>query len=180
MATDLYFGVDVNAKLHTYVSMLLAPELAAKYEVSDFAVIISHNTRFCPAALFNSDAPEEPDVMFVHRQGDSAKFGAPEGRDVNVMRKLAFVYRTGLDSSEALKNPDLLEPGDLPIAGAGIHRGYVGGVSGFEQEVDWKVFCIIVDRYILLRQNAVLPVLQATLDEVRGGKPSGGHHFLAV
>jgi hypothetical protein len=89
---------------------------------------------------------------------------------VNVEHKLRFVLRTGLDSSEAVTRPDLVEPGDFAFAGAGHYRGYTGGVSGLKQESDWWVFCRLVDRLIGIRTRLARAAMGASKNRLEGWK----------
>ena len=75
-----------------------------------------------------------------------------------------------MPSSEARNRPDLVEPGDFPWEGAGVYRGYLGGVSGFKEESDWWTYCRIVDKLIELRAAVGQRAIQASKDRVEGMK----------
>lgn len=89
-----------------------------------------------------------------------------DGLMTNIAGKLQFCLRTGLNSVEAEKRFDLLEPGDFPWEGAGFYRGYVGGASGLNKESDWRVFCEVVDQVIVYRAAAAARAVEASRAKV--------------
>ncbi len=166
----IHFGVDVKQQLIDWIEGEFAAELVAKYGKgnTDFWVTI------CPPATLTyistlSDAEMES-MLIEYGHGSAEEMEGEEGLQENVERKLTFVARTGLPSSEARNRPDLVERGDFPWEGAGIYRGYFGGVSGFKEESDWWAFCRIVDKLIELRVAVGQRAIKASKDRLPGMK----------
>ena len=165
-----YFGVDVIQELTEWIEGDFYSELVKKYGEgnTDFWSAIYPAVSVYRFVLKDLDTP--PLLAFGFGNGPSEKMWGDGGLADNVIRKIRFVARTGLPSSEARNRPDLVEPGDFPFAGAGVYRGYFGGVSGFKEEADWWVFCRIVDKLIELRSAVGERAIQASRDRVPGMK----------
>ncbi|HSX01598.1 MAG TPA: hypothetical protein VLF67_05135 [Candidatus Saccharimonas sp.] len=150
------FGAPIGDAFLDWFHNQFVPQMKAKYGPDfEFATIIRRHDRSIDVAVAN---------------GEGEKFTGPEGLFANIEHKLAFVDRTGLNSSEARNRPDLVEPGDFPFEGAGTYRGYTGGVSGGKEESDWWIFCQVVDRWIELRASSAAPAIAACKDRQPGWK----------
>jgi len=105
---------------------------------------------------------------------DVERIEGPEGLSANVAGKLAFHLRTGLPSRVAAHRPDLVEPGDVPLEGAGEYEGYTGGASGLPDGADdWFVFVACVSKLIELRAAAAAKALAASKAREPGMKYLG-------
>ena len=157
-----YFGIRIDFVLRDWFQEAFLPELREKYgdDVQIAAIVAPHQYWAIPEECF----AHLPQPILSSTGGTAVELGE------NVRRKLRFVLRTGLPSSFARQRPDLVEPGDFPWAGAGVYKGYVGGVSGLNEESDWWAFERIVDRLIELRTAAALPAIQASKDRIEGWK----------
>jgi hypothetical protein len=164
-----HFGVNVKQQLIDWIEGEFAAELVAKYGEgnTDFFVMVA------PAGSMSyllSYLADDLDALLVYGHGDPELMQGDEGLEANVTHKMCFVARTGLPSSEACIRPDLVEPGDFPWEGAGVYRGYFGGVSGLKEESDWWVFRRIVDKLIELRAAVGQQAIQASKDRLPGMK----------
>jgi hypothetical protein len=135
VATDLDCGTDLTAALHSYIFFHLAPQLADEFDVSNFAVIISHMDLPGMQGPTGLDVRKE-NFMFVHSEGVGVRFSTEFGLTADVIHRLSAI-----------------SAGE-PCEGAGSHRGFVGGVAGFSPEINWRVYCELIDVYIILRDEA--------------------------
>jgi hypothetical protein len=171
------FGTDVDGQLKDWwrgegideLRKRFGPEVNIYFGVLDPAMADIFDCEFPLEELLHSLDTRQASQAEGVTVDDDYFFGET-GLQANVDGKLAFVLRTGLDSSEAQTRADLVEPGDFPMAGAGTYRGYKGGVSGLAAADDWIVFCWIVDKVIQLRAAAA----QAAISACKNRDPNAG------
>lgn len=161
-----YFGSNIDAEIQEWFRVPFQDEMIEKYgEDTQLAAMILPPMRL---SLIPQLVSCSYGLVLVSH--DDEKVLGSDGLVDNVIHKLNFVLRTGLPSSEARLRPDLVEPGDFPRAGAGIYRGYTGGVSGLHEESDWWAFQRLIDRLIEFRATAALPAINASKERVPGMK----------
>lgn len=143
-----YFGMNIDYGLGRWVRNVLGPSVVNKYgkDTAFVAVILPTSARV------GGDVDELMEQAIVISYGHVKE--GPQGLQENVLHKLQWCLRTGMNSAEANYHPELLEEGDYPYEGAGCHRGFWGGVSGLHEESDWWVFKQIVDQLIGMRLSA--------------------------
>lgn len=164
------FGVDIDAELLDWWYEEYLPELRRRHgDDINVATVVLDPMMYDLLDWERSLAQEL--YRLVSGDRDSEVFAGEVGLVANIGGKLAFVLRTGLDSLEAEKRPDLVEPGDFPWEGAGTYRGYKGGTSGLAKESDWRVFMDVVDKTIELRAAAAQTPL-ASWDRLPDAGPS--------
>jgi len=160
-----YFGADIDEQLRKWHDGEFKQEFREKYgtEAAAATQIVRPEWRH----LVRFGEPVPMDWMYnLYIPGSR-----PEGElQQNVYFKMQFTLATGMNSAEARYHTDLLQPGMFPYAGAGIHRGYLGGTSGLLEESDWWVFCRIVDKLADLRAVAAAPAIAASKARVRDWK----------
>lgn len=167
---SVYFGVDVEAVMTTFFHKVFVPRVIEEYGDKPFALIVLSNR-----VQHDWTNPfRVPSVLFRLSYGEQDNINGERGLLANVEHKLHFVLRTGLNSSEAGNQSHLVEPGDFPYAGAGTSDGFVGGVSGFTQEDDWRIYCKFAKALIKVRDAAAWAAIEECRIGVTGMKYLGG------
>lgn len=133
-----------------------APYFLEKYNGTDFMLIVMD-----PGVQYDWRNPFDEDPL-IQAWTNDAKASGLDGFKVNILNKLRFCLRTGLNSDQAHYQQGLVLPGDFPWAGAGWHRGILGGVSGLNEESDWWVFCRCVDKLLELQKAFIKPRIDAS------------------
>jgi hypothetical protein len=155
----MIFGLDIQQEMELWWDGEFMPVLAAKYgSFSVFVRILD------PAAQHDWARLDEVHSVLVALQ----HVVSSEDFEENVYRKLRFTVRTGLDSSEARRQPHLIEPGDFPHAGAIAYRGIAGGASGLPEESDVWVVQQVIDHVVALRAARAQLAVQACRSGVPG------------
>ena len=154
-----YFGKNLKATVTVWWSEEFAKVLDEKYGVQSVAAVILR-----PWVRHDWRSPESAESVLVEL------WHGPECEDdlrANAYHKLRFALRTGLDSSQADRNPHLLEPGDFPNDGAAFHKGFVGAASGLPGESDVWVVQQVIDKLVSVRGD----VGEAAIRASRRGQP---------
>lgn len=94
-----------------------------------------------------------------------------DGTRDNVAGKLRWVLRhlwrsMMANSVHSETKHDQVRVGDFTWEGAGLYRGYIGGVSGLKKKEDWMLFCFFIDKLIELLDLVNTAAMQKA-DELR-------------
>lgn len=160
----LYFDVDVMEEFRRWWHTEGAAEYEAKYGNTAMAFVVL-NPASTSYYIVERPLDESLYELLVAPRGTGADefdalFSGPTGLLNNVAGKLRFVIRTGQNSVQAETQEWLLEPGDFPFEGAGIYRGFTGGVSGLANQDNWKVFCWLIDKFVEIRRAAARAAIE--------------------
>ena len=155
----MIFGLDIQQEMERWWLGEFRPTLTAKYGAFSIFVRILD-----PATQHDWLHLDETHSVLVALQ----HVVSSEDFEQNVYRKLRFTIRTGLDSSEARRQPHLVEPGDFPHAGAIVYRGIAGGASGLPEESDVWVVQQVIDHVVELRSARAQLAIQACISGAPG------------
>lgn len=177
--TDV-FGINVFEQHSKWFYGQFAADFKARFSNDKGMTLVLLDPDEKCSAYLNWRNSLKHQILAIYLGDELAAMGT-DGTYENVGGKLQYCLREDEDSVKAETHPERVRVGDFPWEGAGVHRGWWGGVSGLKKEEDWEMFKLNVD-WIVDLIGRITAVAMKKADKLRKQDdcPPGTRYLIGI